>query len=94
MLYGLTTTEVNHPYGLTLLHDKLYWTDWNTDAVYRADVNTGANIVLMSGNLGKPMDIHAYISVPKQRKCVYILHISQIRRYLKHLPRKAVVICV
>ena len=46
--------------------------------MYRADVNTGANIVLMSGNLGKPMDIHAYISVPKQRKCVYILHSSSI----------------
>ena len=73
-LFGLST-KVNHPYGLTLLHDKLYWTDWNTEGVYRADVNTGANVVLMTGNLGRPMDIHAYSAIPKQRKCMYyILH--------------------
>ena len=55
-----------HPYGLTLLHNHIYWTDWNTESVYRADVNTGANIVLMAGNLEKPMDIHAYSAIGKQ----------------------------
>ena len=59
-------TQVNHPFGLTLLHDHIYWTDWRTNSVYRADVNTGANIVLMAGDLGKPMDIHAYRAIPKQ----------------------------
>ena len=77
-LYPLTT-EVNHPYGLALLHDHIYWTDWHTDAVYRADVNTGANIVLMAGNLGRPMDIHAYSTVPEQRKSVYYI----LQQYLK-----------
>ena len=62
------STQVNHPYGLTLLHDHIYWTDWRTDSVYRADVNTGANVVLMAGSLGKPMDIHAYRAIPKQGK--------------------------
>ncbi|XP_028411072.1 uncharacterized protein LOC114533678 [Dendronephthya gigantea] len=66
-LFGLTT-EVNHPYGLTSLNDHLYWTDWNTDSVYRGDVNTAANIRVMATNLGKPMDIHAYSSIPKQQK--------------------------
>ncbi|XP_028410906.1 uncharacterized protein LOC114533567 [Dendronephthya gigantea] len=61
-------TEVNHPYGLTSLYDHLYWTDWNTDSVYRGDVNTAANIVTMASNLSKPMDIHAYSSIPKQQK--------------------------
>ena len=60
------STEVNHPYGLTLLHDHIYWTDWNTDSVYRADVNSGANVKLLMANLGKPMDIHAYRAIPKQ----------------------------
>ena len=66
-------SELKSPFGLTLLHDKLYWTDRSTVAVYRADVNTGANIVLMTGNLGEPMDIHAYSDIPKQRKCVYYI---------------------
>ncbi|XP_028410904.1 uncharacterized protein LOC114533564 isoform X4 [Dendronephthya gigantea] len=71
LLFGILfrlTTEVNHPYGLTSLYDHLYWTDWNTDSVYRGDVNTAANIRVMATNLGKPMDIHAYSSIPKQQK--------------------------
>ena len=68
-----TVSKLESPLGLTLLHDKLYWTDRYTAAVYRADVNTGANIVLMTGNLGEPMDIHAYSAIPKQRKCVYYI---------------------
>ena len=63
-------TKVNHPFGLTLLHDHIYWTDWSTDSVYRADVNTGANVALMAGNLGTPMDIHAYNGIPKQGKAL------------------------
>ncbi|XP_028394968.1 LOW QUALITY PROTEIN: uncharacterized protein LOC114519101 [Dendronephthya gigantea] len=66
-LFGLTT-EVNHPYGLTMLNDHLYWTDWRSDTVYRGDVNTGASIRVMATKLGKPMDIHAYSSIPKQQK--------------------------
>jgi hypothetical protein len=69
LLFSLAT-QVNDPYGLTLLDDHIYWTDWYTDAVYRADANSGANIVLMVGNLGKPMDIHAYSAIQKQRKYV------------------------
>ncbi|CAB4037662.1 low-density lipo receptor-related 4 isoform X1, partial [Paramuricea clavata] len=66
-LFGLST-KVNHPFGLTLLNEHIYWTDWQTDAVYRAGVNTGANVVLMTANLGKPMDIHAYSAIPKQQQ--------------------------
>ena len=46
----------------------MYWTDWNTDSVYRADVNTGANVTLLMGSLGKPMDIHTYTAIPKLGK--------------------------
>ena len=65
-------TQFTHPFGLTLLHDHIYWTDWRTDSVYRADVNTGANVVLMAGSLGKPMDIHAYRAIPKQGEDFFI----------------------
>ena len=77
--FGVHVNEVNNPFGLTLLHDKFYWTDQNTEGVYRADVNTGANVVLMAGDLDTPLDIHAYSAISKQRKCVY--HILQ--QYLK-----------
>ena len=67
-VFSFSGSDLRQPYGLTLLHDKFFWTDWNTDGVYRADVNTGANIVLMTGDLGQPMDIHAYSAIPKQRE--------------------------
>ena len=64
-LYRLRN-EVNHPFGLTLLHEHLYWTDWNTNSVYRAEINSGANITCLATKLKKPMDIHAYNVKPKQ----------------------------
>ena len=58
--------QINHPFGLTLLNEYVYWTDWNTKSVYRAVINTGANITLLATGLVKPMDIHAYSIKPKQ----------------------------
>ena len=40
--------------------------------MYRADVNTGANIVLMAGSLAKPMDIHAYRAIPRQGEAFFM----------------------
>ena len=54
-------------------------------------MNTGANIVLMTGNLGKPMDIHAYSAIPKQRKCVYYI----LQQYNpESILHEAVMVCV
>ena len=61
-----TMDEVKHPFGLTLLHEHIYWTDWYTKAVYRASINSGANVTMLSGGLERPMDIHAYSVIPKQ----------------------------
>ena len=58
--------QINHPFGLTLLHEHIYWTDWSTNSVYSAEINTGANITLLAAGLVKPMDIHAYSINPKQ----------------------------
>ena len=58
-----------HPFGLALLHEKLYWTDWSANAVYRANINSGANVTRLTNTAhGRPMDIHAYSIIPKQGK--------------------------
>ena len=49
-----------HPFGLTLLGDHLYWTDWIFEAVHRANKETGGNISTFISGLGQPMDIHGY----------------------------------
>ena len=51
---------LTHPFGLTILGDNLYWTDWSWYAVFGADKETGGNITRFVTGIGKPMDIHGY----------------------------------
>uniref|UniRef100_A0A674I2P4 LDL receptor related protein 4 n=1 Tax=Terrapene triunguis TaxID=2587831 RepID=A0A674I2P4_9SAUR len=52
-------SPVQHPYGLTLLDSYIYWTDWQTRSIHRADKDTGANVILVRANLPGLMDIQA-----------------------------------
>ncbi|NIG60862.1 low-density lipoprotein receptor-related protein 4 [Pontoporia blainvillei] len=52
-------SPVQHPYGLTLLDSYIYWTDWQTRSIHRADKGTGGNVILVRSNLPGLMDIQA-----------------------------------
>uniref|UniRef100_A0A8C7Z4T7 Low density lipoprotein receptor-related protein 4 n=1 Tax=Oryzias sinensis TaxID=183150 RepID=A0A8C7Z4T7_9TELE len=52
-------TPVQHPYGLTLMGSYIYWTDWQSRSIQRADKNTGANTITIRSNLPGLMDIQA-----------------------------------
>lgn len=52
-------TPVQHPYGLTLLGPHIYWTDWQSRSIQRADKNTGTNTITVQANLPGLMDIQA-----------------------------------
>uniref|UniRef100_A0A3Q3ETX7 Low density lipoprotein receptor-related protein 4 n=1 Tax=Labrus bergylta TaxID=56723 RepID=A0A3Q3ETX7_9LABR len=52
-------TPVQHPYGLTLLGPHIYWTDWQSRSIQRADKNTGTNTITVRANLPGLMDIQA-----------------------------------
>lgn len=52
-------SPVQHPYGLTLLGAYIYWTDWQTRSIHRADKGTGSNVILVRSNLPGLMDIQA-----------------------------------
>uniref|UniRef100_A0A4W3JHK9 Low density lipoprotein receptor-related protein 4 n=1 Tax=Callorhinchus milii TaxID=7868 RepID=A0A4W3JHK9_CALMI len=56
-------TPVQHPYGLTLLGSHIYWTDWQTRSIQRADKNTGGDVITVRGNLPGLMDIQRLCSV-------------------------------
>ncbi|XP_077317486.1 low-density lipoprotein receptor-related protein 4-like isoform X1 [Lithobates pipiens] len=55
----ILVSPVQHPYGLTLLGAHIYWTDWQTRKIQRADKDTGANIIVIRDNLPGLMDIQA-----------------------------------
>ncbi|GAB6033184.1 Low-density lipoprotein receptor- protein 4 [Chamberlinius hualienensis] len=51
--------NVAHPYGLTLLGDWIYWTDWQLQSIIRANKRTGQDREVMREKLPGLMDIHA-----------------------------------
>ena len=55
----ILVSSIPHPYGLTIAGNYLYWTDWQTKAVHRANKMTGDEVRTVAENLQGLMDIHA-----------------------------------
>ncbi|XP_014344907.1 low-density lipoprotein receptor-related protein 2a [Latimeria chalumnae] len=58
-----------YPFALTIYGQHIYWTDWNTKSIYRANKHDGSDQTIMIQNLPqRPMDIHV-LSGSKQQQC-------------------------
>ncbi|KAG8559732.1 hypothetical protein GDO81_017431 [Engystomops pustulosus] len=58
-----------YPFAMTLYDQHIYWTDWNTRSIYRANKHDGSDQIVMIQNLPqRPMDIHV-LSKNKQEQC-------------------------
>jgi hypothetical protein len=51
---------LSHPFGISVLDQHLYWTDWGTLSVQRVDKNTALNRATIQSSLGTVMDIKAW----------------------------------
>lgn len=51
--------SVPYPYGIVIVGAHIYWTDWKTQSLNRADKVTGNNSVEIRSNLEGLMDIRA-----------------------------------
>nr|XP_042716703.1 low-density lipoprotein receptor-related protein 2 isoform X5 [Chrysemys picta bellii] len=59
-----------YPFAMTLFDQHIYWTDWNTRSIYRANKYDGSDQIVMIMNLPqRPMDIHVW-SKSKQQQCI------------------------
>ncbi|GFO35071.1 low-density lipoprotein receptor-related protein 4 [Plakobranchus ocellatus] len=47
-----------HPFALTIFEDELYWTDWLTKSINKANKFSGSRVETIRSNLFFPMDIH------------------------------------
>ncbi|XP_019409279.1 PREDICTED: low-density lipoprotein receptor-related protein 2 [Crocodylus porosus] len=57
------------PFAMTLFDQHIYWTDWNTRSIYRANKYDGSDQITMIMNLPqRPLDIHVW-SKSKQHQC-------------------------
>ena len=50
---------VMHPYGLALFGDALFWSEWTHTSVYKYNMTTSRNEVVVDG-MGLPMELHVY----------------------------------
>ena len=68
-------TGLSHPYGITVLDSYLYWTDWETKSLQRADKNTALDRSTIRVGLDNLMDIKAWkVTTPFIFVFVYSLH--------------------
>lgn len=52
-------TDVPHPYGLVIVGMHVYWTDWSTEALHRADKSNGSDQRVICDKLSGLMDIRS-----------------------------------
>lgn len=52
-------TQLPHPYGLVIVGSHMYWTDWSTKALHRADKVNGSDNRIIKGHLEGLMDIRS-----------------------------------
>jgi len=62
----LSRAYIYHPFGITLFRGRLYWTDWQVNAVLSAHLNQPQNVSVVMGPLVlDPLGIHV-ISLERQ----------------------------
>jgi len=54
------TTYLNHPFSISVFEDTLYWTDWQTVSIHKANKFNGSDVSSVAINLFSPMDIHVF----------------------------------
>ncbi|XP_013395341.1 low-density lipoprotein receptor-related protein 4-like [Lingula anatina] len=54
----IVVSGLPHPYGLTILNDHVYWTDWQAKAIKRANKLTGVDVTVIRENMPGLMDLH------------------------------------
>lgn len=52
-------SDVPHPYGLVIVGSHMYWTDWKTEALHRAEKGNGSDRVIIRSKLEGLMDIRS-----------------------------------
>lgn len=54
------SSNLPHPFALTIFEDLMIWTDWHTKSISAANKITGKGFRTIHDRLHFPMDIHSY----------------------------------
>lgn len=61
--------DLQHPFGLTIFADTMYWSDWQTQSIHVANKVTGAERGILLRNLAHPMDLKVFHRNREQGMC-------------------------
>lgn len=53
-------SDLPHPFGLVIYQNKVYWTDWDTKSIHRANKDTGSNSVVVRSEISGLMDVRMF----------------------------------
>jgi hypothetical protein len=51
---------LSHPFAVCLYGGSVYWTDWRTNTLARANKWTGANVTVIQKTSAQPFDLQIY----------------------------------
>jgi len=51
---------IRHPFSITVFEDFVYWTDWETESIHKANKFNGEGVESVAVQLYSPMDIQVY----------------------------------
>ena len=68
----VVVTSVPHPYGLVIVGIHMYWTDWQTYALHRADKINGTDNIIIRGRLDGLMDVRSVQVRPTKTGSRYV----------------------
>ena len=54
---------LKHPFAVTVFEDYVYWTDWETETIHKANKFNGNHPESVAVSLYSPMDLHIYHSL-------------------------------
>ncbi|OQV21780.1 Prolow-density lipoprotein receptor-related protein 1 [Hypsibius exemplaris] len=52
--------QLRHVFALSVFEDSIFWTDWETKNIHRANKFSGANMTAMDASSHRPMDIQVF----------------------------------
>lgn len=53
-------SDLPHPFGLVIHKDKVYWTDWDTKSIHKANKDNGENATIVRSNISGLMDVRTF----------------------------------
>lgn len=80
---------LKHPFGITMLDRDLYWTDWITRSVSKANLN-GENQVVLKSELPGIMDVCVFAKSRQTGTFVMLLHCTSrvVRELMLYVSRE------